>query len=469
MTYTGRKWRKIGIFGHFSDINFGNDSTFQALLYNLRRHLPDTDVTCICTDPPATTKLYNIDAVPMNGVQLNPTWLGANRAARLLRRVVIGTPLEIYRWLEAFRALKGMDALIVAGTGLLTDSHGLHNWGPYNVFKLSLVAYLRGCNLLFVSVGAGPLFGRRGRWLIKSALRLATFRSYRDSDTQLYLNGIGFDTRGDKVYPDLAFSLEKSGTHRRDVRKPRRQVGLGLMMYAETFGIDPPSDVVYTAYLEALVVFVKWLLARDYDVRLLIGDISDRPVTREFRELLKTRSVVYDEGRVIDEPVTSVDNLLSQLKTTEFVVATRYHNCLLALLLDKPVISISFHQKCASLMSDMGLSAYCQDIKQLDSDWLISQFCELEKGADTLKGLIKQKTEEFRKASEEQYYCFFQGADACCDNMASGSHSSRVCGIRKGIIMLQVTDKYQKQDFWGTENLKYAQPHFRTRKRLRGW
>jgi polysaccharide pyruvyl transferase WcaK-like protein len=430
--YTGRKWRKIGIFGHFSDINFGNDSTFQALLYNLRRHLPDTDVTCICTDPPATTRLYNIDAVPMNGVQLNPTWLGANRAARLLRRVVIGTPLEIYRWLEAFRAIKGMDALIVAGTGLLTDSHGLHNWGPYNVFKWSLVAYLRGCRLLFVSVGAGPLHGRRGRWLIKSALRLATFRSYRDIDTQKYLNSIGLHTSGDRVYPDLAFSLQEGGRHGHDVRRPRRQVvGLGLMMYAGTLSVDPPSDVVYAAYLEALVVFVKWLLARDYDIRLLIGDISDRPVTQEFRELLKVRSVVYDKGRVIDEPVTSVDNLLSQLKTTDLVVATRYHNCLLALLLDKPVISISFHQKCASLMSDMGLSAYCQDIKQLDSDWLISQFCELEKNADRLTGSIKQKTEEFRKASEEQYSFIFRSTDACCDDMAPGPIHREYAGSEK--------------------------------------
>ena len=205
MKHTGAKWRKIGIFGHFSDINFGNDSTFQALLYNLRRHLPDTDVTCICTDPPATTRLYNIDAVPMNGICVNPKWLGGNRYARLLRKVVIGIPFDLYRWLEAFRALKGIDAFIVAGTGLLTDSHGLRNWGPYNVFKWSLLAYLRGCNLLFVSVGAGPLYGRRGRWLIKSALSLAAFRSYRDSDTQQYLNSIGFDTSADRVYGDLVF------------------------------------------------------------------------------------------------------------------------------------------------------------------------------------------------------------------------------------------------------------------------
>jgi polysaccharide pyruvyl transferase WcaK-like protein len=294
------------------------------------------------------------------------------------------------------------------------------------------LAYLRGCNLLFVSVGAGPLYGRRGRWLIKSALRLATFRSYRDSETQQYLNSIGLNTTGDKIYPDLVFSLAESRRDRRDVRKPRRQViGLGLMMYAGTFSVDPPSDVVYAAYLEALVVFVKWLLARDYDVRLLIGDMSDRPVTQEFRELLKARSVVYDEGRIIDEPVTSVDNLLSQLKTTEFVVATRYHNCLLALLLDKPVISISFHQKCASLMSDMGLSAYCQDIKQLESDWLISQFCELEKNADRLKGSIKQKTDEFRKASEKQYSLIFQGTDACYDNITTGPIHREYAGSEK--------------------------------------
>jgi cyclopropane fatty-acyl-phospholipid synthase-like methyltransferase len=30
--------------------------------------------------------------------------------------------------------------------------------------------------------------------------------------------------------------------------------------------------------------------------------------------------------------------------------------------------------------------------------------------------------------------------------------------------MLQVTDKYQKHDFWGTENLKYSEPHFRLEK-----
>jgi polysaccharide pyruvyl transferase WcaK-like protein len=74
------------------------------------------------------------------------------------------------------------------------------------------------------------------------------------------------------------------------------------------------------------------------------------------------------------------------------------------------VISISFHQKCDSLMSMMGLSDYCQDIKQLESDKLIEQFIGLQSNAENLKSLIKRKTEEFRMALDEQYEVIFRDA-----------------------------------------------------------
>ena len=160
---------------------------------------------------------------------------------------------------------------------------------------------------------------------------------------------------------------------------------------------------IYSAYLEVLVEFVRWLLAQDYDVRLLIGDVADQPVTKEFKSLLKQRSVTPEEGRIIDEPVASVDDLLKQLESTDLVVATRFHNVLLSLLLAKPVVAISFHHKCYSLMRQMGLLQYCQDINRLDTKELIEQFCDLEKNAERLRPLIKHKTDEFRTALNEQY------------------------------------------------------------------
>ena len=274
LTENDHKWKKVGIFGHFSDINFGNDSTFQAVLHHIWHHLPDVEITCICTDPSATMRLYGINAVSMNGVCIKPSWFRGNLLGRLLRKVIFGIPSELQSWRKALKVLKGTDALIVAGTGLLTDLCGLRRWGPYAVFKWSLVAKLRRCKLLFISVGAGPLYTPLGRWLVKSSLALADFRTYRDDATKQYLDSINFATGADRVYPDLAFSLPKARIPKENVHRPRRLVvGLGLTLYAGKLSIDKPSDLIYAAYLDTLVVFVEFLLARDYDVRLLIGDI----------------------------------------------------------------------------------------------------------------------------------------------------------------------------------------------------
>jgi len=304
--------------------------------------------------------------------------------------------------------LRRTDMLIIPGTGLLTDAYGLLSWGPYNMFKWSLIAKICRCKLLFVSVGAGPIYGALGRCFVKSALSLADFRSYRENSTMQYLKGIGFRADNDQVYPDLVFSLPEAVIPHQDTKKSRRSVvGLGLMGDAGKYSVSRPSNEIYRAYLENLVRVVRWLLAHEHDVRLLIGDLDDVRATQEFRGLLGERLSVCDQGHIIDEPVFSVEGLLSQIAATDIVVATRFHNVLLALLCNKPVISISFHHKCESLMSTMGLSAYCLDINDLKADRLIEKFCNLETNAGKLKPLIREKVREFRKALDEQYKFIF--------------------------------------------------------------
>src|SRR5262249_51193949 len=144
-----------------------------------------------------------------------------------------------------------------------------------------------------------------------------------------------------------------------------------------------------------------------YAVRSSSGELGHMRARLEFRDLLRERLSVRDEARIIDEPVFSVENLLSQIAATDIVVATRFHNVLLALLCNKPVISISFHHKCESLMSAMGLSEYCLDINDLKADRLIEKFCDLETNAGKLKSLIREKAREFRKALDEQYKFIF--------------------------------------------------------------
>ena len=412
----GRKSKRIALFGHFGWGNFGNESTFQAMLVYLRHLEPGAEFNCICTGPEKVALMYGIKAEPSRSAIVKP-WTSKNAAVKWGRRFVIGVPSEIYRWLESVARLWGTEALIVPGTGVLTDAYTLLNWGPYDMFRWSVAAKVCRSKLLFVSIGAGPIYSRAGKFFAKAALSLADFRSYRDESTLKYLQNIGFRTGDDPVYPDLAFSLPEDLAPRGDKKEGRRLVvGLGLMEYAGKYSVERPSDTTYSAYLKTLAEFVKWLLARDYDVRLLIGDLVDVPVKQEFRALLEQRSGTYDYGRIVDEPVASVDDLLKQIAATDFVVATRFHNVLLSLLLSKPSIAISFHHKCSSLMSQMGLSEYCQDINRLNVDLLIEQFCDLEKNAETLKPLIKDKAEEFRKALDEQYERIFRVLRPDCQN-----------------------------------------------------
>jgi len=402
-----RRSKKIAFFGHFDSTNFGNESTLQAILYNLRRFQPDAEVLCISTGPEAVAATHQVKAIPMVERFIG-SWGPRNRLGRMLRRVCIALPAEAYQCVKCLMGLRRTDMFIVPGTGLLTDAYGFLGWGTYTLLRWSLIAKLRRCKLLLVSVGAGPIYSARGRWFVKSILSLADFRSYRDNSTLQWLAGIGFRADNDRVSPDLAFSLPEPAMPRRDAGKsPRAVVGLGVMEYAGKYSVAHPTDKIYSAYLDSLAMFAEWLLAREYEVRLLIGDLGDISAKKEFLHLLRDRISGCHEQQLIDEPIRSVEDLLAQIAETDLVVATRFHNVLLSLVCNKPVISIAFHHKCESLMSAMGLSEYCLNINDLKAEQLIEKFCDLERNSDEIKWSIREKTSQFRAALDQQYKIIF--------------------------------------------------------------
>lgn len=404
---------KVSFFGHFGSANSGNESTLLTILSRLRAlSPPESEFRCICTNPGAVVARDGIEAVPIT-TRVARIWDRDLPLARRVPMAFIGVGAELRQYARAFRKLKETDMLIVPGTGLVTDAYGLSNWGPYSVFKWALMAKLRHSRVLFVSVGAGPIDRALGRILVKATLSLADYRSYRDNASRDYLRGIGFRTTRDRVYPDLVFSLPEALLSRDHARSEgtRRVVGLGLMEYAGKYSAADPRPETYTAYLESLAVFATWLLEHDYDIRLLLGDgDADAIVIEEFRSVLQARLGSYNEERIVEQPIASVQDVLAELAASDVVVATRFHNVLLALLRNKPVIAISFHHKCSSLMRQMKLSEYCHEIDHMDADRLIAQFRKLEQNREAVKRTIGQGVDEARAALDEQYDLLFASA-----------------------------------------------------------
>jgi polysaccharide pyruvyl transferase WcaK-like protein len=174
-----------------------------------------------------------------------------------------------------------------------------------------------------------------------------------------------------------------------------------------TYATRDQAEAAFQEYLEVLVETSRSLLERGYDIRLLSGDLADSDARRAFRRLLQKTLPACDGDRIIDEPVASVTDVLSQIASTDFVVATRFHNILFAFFCGKPVISISFHHKCESLMAMMGMSDYCLQMGGLKAGRLIDTFSRLEANADTLGPAIRQKTALFRLELDQQYDMLF--------------------------------------------------------------
>src|SRR5271170_930372 len=415
---------RIALFGNFGIGNLGNEATLQAMVYNLRKHLPNAEISCICSGPENTASEYNISATPIrppfpiwerstesskddepaggsNGSGSGASAMEPHRwFARLwaLLRGFAYPLLETYRWFKGIARLKGSNLLVMTGTGMLGD-YALH----YEIFRWAVIAKLCRCKLMFVSVGGGPICRPLSKYFVKAALVLADYRSYRDAESKDYLEAIAVYVKNDAVYPDLAFSLPRVVVPvEHDAGRQGVVIGVGLMNYRDRSVRSCNDETMYCDYLGRVASLVVRLLDRNYTVRVLIGDVvCDQGVRHDLRRALEARGVKYGDGRIIDDPPASVDELLSQLSSVDVVVSSRFHNLVLALMLRKPVFAISYHEKFQPLMDGVGLGEFCQDIEHIDVDELIGKLIRLRENGSGIKLQIARETESYRRALDE--------------------------------------------------------------------
>jgi Uncharacterized conserved protein len=122
-----------------------------------------------------------------------------------------------------------------------------------------------------------------------------------------------------------------------NVGKQRPVFGIGLKDYLGRGGVrDRHNNRTYRDYLNTLGDLVAWLCERKYVVRLIIGDVLyDSGVKQDFMELLHERGLMNQEAQIVNEPVFTVEQLLSQIAAVDFLVTSRFHNLVLALMLNK--------------------------------------------------------------------------------------------------------------------------------------
>jgi polysaccharide pyruvyl transferase WcaK-like protein len=291
--------------------------------------------------------------------------------------------------------------LIIPGTGILDDFQAGPLGMPLALFGWCLAARLCGTRIAFVSVGAGPIHHPLSRWLMKSAVAMAQYRSYRDTVSKTFMESIGFDTRDDAIYPDIAFKLPAPVSPVRSAAGSLT-VGVGVMTYLGWERGSPRGPAIYAAYLEKITAFVLWLLDQGHRVRILMGDAADRDAVADVLSEVAAARPDLAQDRLIADPMRSLHDLMRQMAETDVIVATRYHNIVCALRLGKPLVSLGYAEKNDVLMTEMGVGRFCQHVERFDLDLLIEQFTQLVAERQRYEDGIRRANLSYQERLERQ-------------------------------------------------------------------
>jgi polysaccharide pyruvyl transferase WcaK-like protein len=371
----GRCRSRIGLFGLFGSGNSGNDGSLEAMLTFVRQVRPDAEIICVCAAHRGASgriaAALHVTAIPLG---VPPP---QNDVLQRLDRLLLTLPRRAASLVRAIARVRKLNALIFPGTGIL-DDFGESPFGmPLTLLTWCIAARLSGTRVAFVSIGAGPIEHPISRWLMRLAVGLADYRSYRDAISKEFMESIGFDTRHDAVYPDIAFKLPAPPPSDRRRSNERLVVGVGVMTYQGWRNDAVSGAAIYQAYLEKLTTFVLWLLDDGRAVRILMGDAADLRAVDDLLANVSAARPGLARDRLVFDPVSSLHDLMRQIAETDVVVATRYHNVVCALKLGKPTVSIGYAEKNDVLMAEMGLGRFCQHVERLNLDLLIEQFNRL--------------------------------------------------------------------------------------------
>ncbi len=350
------------MFGLFGVGNIGNEASLESALHALGQFDPQAHPVVVCADPEVVAAQHEVKAVAISMGGSMPTFETSPKVVRVATRPLV----EVSRWIAALRFVRRVDAVIVPGTGILDDFGERPRGMPYDLFRWSVVARLARTPMYFVAVGAGPIDHRVSRILFRRAVLNATGCTYRDEGSRAFMEGLGVPSSADAVQPDVVFGLPRPSLQRRG---GPTCVGVGMMAYYGWDNVPEAGSATFDAYVHSMLGITRGLLDRGCEVRVLVGEHTDEVAVRALQQGLHGGPWAH---RIIVEPIQSFTDLLEQVARCDAVVASRYHNIVASMMMNRPTISIGYAAKNRSLLDDADLGRYAFEIDRIEVDTILA-------------------------------------------------------------------------------------------------
>jgi polysaccharide pyruvyl transferase WcaK-like protein len=393
-----RSHTDVGFFGRLGSGNYGNDGSFEAVLRFLRRNRPDLTLDAMCSGPEVLSARYGLPAEQMHWDR------GGHRVSRVrlvertmtAGRVLTGAVVDAVR---TARWVRSHAVVIVPGMGTFESTMPVRPWQvPWSLFVVAAAGRAFGVRTAFVSVGVSPADDPVSRALLKTTLRWATYRSYRDDYSRQMAADAGVDVAGDEVFPDLAFALPVPST----IVDHPGVIGVGVIDWRGTASDRAAAANLFETYLGEMVTLVGGLVDDGQQVRLLGGDDHDADVAQTVAHLVLAERPDVDSDQVRYVPVASLEDFMDVLSGLHLLVGSRFHNVLCGLRCGVPTVAVGYAEKHRVLMDRFGQGSLVHAIRGLRADEVRASVDEAAANHDRISLHLRQVAEDEHQGVRRQ-------------------------------------------------------------------
>jgi len=436
---------RITLLTPYTGGNLGDAAIQDAIIANLRFRLPDAQFSGISLNGDNFVDRHGTGSFPLcgsdgpfyrmyhgkltdqpgdGGSSARPS-RGKRRISTLIKHVLKRVPAlwwrlkafyslgrrvcrELLHCAGGYRFLRKQDLLIVSGGGQLDEEWG-GPWGhPFTLFKWAILARTAGVPYAIASVGACKVTSRASRFFLSAALRVAQYRSYRETHSREIAARLLSRAAGDSVVPDMAFSLHHSVFPSpegiRSISLGRTVVAISPIAYAKP-GIWPcPNQALHERYLQQMTGVVARLLERGYVLVIVCSSLGDdERVIPELLERLDDQSAGLVARQMHLPKIRTWNDLVASLREVDFLIASRLHSTILGFVTQTPTIAISFDPKVDWVMEDLGQFDYLLQIRDFTAEDVIKALDRIELHRAAVREQIASYHHRVSSDFERQY------------------------------------------------------------------
>jgi polysaccharide pyruvyl transferase WcaK-like protein len=424
----GQPIRRFGLVSPWAGGNLGNSAILSAVMLNINKRNPAIEFVGITLNSMQARRRFGIEGFPLAATRYDyarwttmgaevqqrrfsvravvKAWLKRIPSLRRFGRAVRTWRDEIVHIAGANSAVRRLDAIIVPGGGALDEFWG-GPWGhPWNLFKWSVLSRVHRVPFLIVSVGKCSLERPASRLFVRTALKLATYRSYRDPESKQGVQAL-IDAAPDLVLPDLAFSYPTPFVPKRPVAEAASAgltVGLSPIAYGDPRVWPIKDGKRYAAYVGQLVQVVKWLLAEGHRLFFFATDSPDLDTIEDVLNGIDRSAMQTGAVWTLPGPIEqTIDQHLEAMRAADVTIASRLHGVILSHLVATPVLAISYDPKVVAQMIIARQTDYCLDIEAFGLNIFMQRFEALKIARRREEARLRSDASRFRQQLDSQY------------------------------------------------------------------